>query len=398
MIKVIKLKDMSCLKCILGIFVLMCIGCNSTNKKLAEANKTINEIFFTYQNPIKSGIDAHGLRDCQVIRDGEWWFMTGTSHPHWDRQEKDGNLNKGVALYKSKDLNNWEFVDYIVKAGDHTKWYHRRFWAPEIQKIQGKYYVLFNCRNDALGYVGQFPGYAVANQMEGPYTVATEEKPLTTGNDLTFFEDKDKKVWAFWNQGREFGIGFAQIDLATGKLLTEPKSAIKPSEVDFDYDEKGNLLKVPGYDGRPIPKVKKYHGWDAIGIEGAYVLENNGTYYLFYSSWTRGYEIGYATAKSVEGPWVKNDSNPFYGAQSKQACENNGFEYAGDPNNPFNQVGHNAIFTGPDGRFWLSCHGIIPSENDETPFLVIDPIWFDEQGKVRSEGPTYTVQRVKLNQ
>ncbi len=378
------------------VIVFTTISCKERKEENAlQAYKTQN--YFVYKNPIKSGIDPNGLRDCQVLRDGDWWYMTGTSYPHWSRQEKNGNLNKGVVLYKSKDLNNWEFVKYIVEAGDSSKWYHRRFWAPEIQKIKGKYYALFNCRNDALGYVGQHPGYAVADNIEGPYKIVTEDKPLTNGNDLTFFEDKDGKVWAFWNQGRQFGIGFAQIDLETATFLTKPKTAIKPSKVEYAYDDKGEVLKEPGYDGRLKPKVDKYYDWDSIGIEGAYVIENNGMYYLFYSSWTRGYEIGYATAENIEGPWTKFEDNPFYGAQSQAACKKNGFEYEGDPENPFNQVGHNEIFIGPDGRYWLSCHGIIPGDNDETPFLVIDPIWFDEQGNVRSNGPTYTTQKIKLN-
>lgn len=352
---------------------------------------------FTYQNPISSGIDPKGLRDCQVLRDGDWWYMTGTSYPHWSRQETEGDFNKGVVLYKSKNLTDWEFVKYIVKAGDVDKWYHRRFWAPEIQKIKGKYYALFNCRNDSLGYIGQHPGYAVADQIEGPYAIVTEEKPLTNGNDLTFFEDTDGKVWAFWNQGRNFGIGFAKIDLASGKFLTEPQSAIKPAPVTYDINSEGDTLKVPGYDGRPIPKVAKYHDWDAIGIEGAYVIKENDRYYLFYSSWTRGYEIGYATADKITGPWTKYEGNPFYGAMSKEACAKNGFEWKGDPNTSFNQVGHNEIFIGRDGRYWLSCHGIQKPEDgkQEEPFLVIDPIWFDENGNVKSNGPTYTKQLVE---
>jgi beta-xylosidase len=379
---------------IIGLLVAcLNVACNEIKSQKLPDDKGV----FKYMNPISKGIDTKGLRDCQVFRDGNYWYMTGTSYPHWGRQETNGQLNKGVVLYKSKDLINWEYVNYVVKAGDKSKWYHLRFWAPEIQKIQGKYYALFNCNNEQLGYPGQNPGYAVADQVEGPYKIVTENKPLCQGNDLTFFEDKDGKVWAFWNRGREFGIGFAQIDLATATFLTEPQSAIRPADVDFAYDENGNVLKVPGYDGKPIPKVQKYHAWDAIGIEGAYVIEDNGTYYLFYSSWTRGYEIGYATAKSIQGPWTKNESNPFYGAQSKKTCEKNGFEYTGDPKNPFNQVGHNAIFRGPDGRYWLSCHGIKASKTDEQPFLVIDPIWFDEQGRVKSNGPTYTEQRVKLN-
>lgn len=346
---------------------------------------------FKYQNPISNGIDPNGLRDCQVLRDGDWWYLTGTSFPHWARQETDDNLNKGVVLYKSKDLLNWQFVDYVVKRPEIDKWYHRRFWAPEIQKIGGKYYALFNCRNDSLGFVGQFTGYAVANNIEGPYKVVTEEKPLCEGNDLTFFEDTDGKVWAFWNRGREFGIGFAQIDLQTATFLTEPQTAIQPAKVDYEYDEKGNVVQEPGYDGRPKPKVAKYYDWDAIGIEGAYVIKHEETYYLFYSSWTRGYEIGYATAPKITGPWKKHPGNPFYGAMNKETCEKNGFEWSGDENNPFNQVGHNEIFTGPDGRFWLSCHGI---REDGVPMLVIDPIWFDDKGVIHSSGPTYMPQIV----
>ena len=61
----------------------------------------------------------------------------------------------------------------------------------------------------------------------------------------------------------------------------------------------------------------------------------------------------------------------------------------GDPENPFNQVGHNEIFKGPDGRYWLSCHGI---GEDGIPKLVIDPLEFDMDGNIFSNGPTYTKQ------
>ena len=359
-----------------------------------STEKSNSENAFSYTNPIKSGIDPNGLRDCQVLRDGDWWYMTGTSYPHWPRQEADGNLNKGVVLYRSKNLTDWEFIKYIVERGDSTKWYYRRFWAPEIQKIKGKYYALFNCRNDALGFPGQHTGYAVADHIEGPYSIVTEEKPLSRGNDLTFFKDDDGKVYAFWNRGREFGIGFAELDLETATFLSEPTSAIQPAKVDYEMDEEGKVVMEPNYDKTAMKKkVAKYYDWDAIGIEGAYVIKNEDMYYLFYSSWTRGYEIGYATAASVTGPWTKSPTNPFYGAMSKQACKKNKMVFEGDPDNPFNAVGHNEIFTGPDGRLWLSCHGVTEGQ---PPFLVIDPIGFDEEGNVRSDGPTYTEQVVKL--
>lgn len=375
-----------------GMIVYLFTGIEKTNPDMAK--EIMENPVFTYQNPIRSGIDSKGLRDCQVLRDNNTWYLTGTAFPHWDRQEKDRKLNAGVPLYKSYNLKDWEFVQYIVARPDSTKWYYRRFWAPEIHKINGKYYATFNCSNPSAGYKGQHIGYAVADKIEGPYKVVTEDKPLANGNDLTLFQDEDGKVWAFWNRGREFGIGYAQIDLENGKFLTEPTTAITPGKVKFEYDKNKKLVNEPGYDGRPIPKVKKYYDWDSIGIEGAYVIKENGKYYLFYSSWTRGYEIGYATADKITGPWKKNKDNPFYGAMSKAACKKNGFKWKGDENSPFNQVGHNEIFKGPDGRYWISCHGITNDAPDK-PSLVIDPIWFDKDGNVKSNGPTYTEQEVK---
>mgnify|MGYP001419279565 CR=1 FL=1 len=373
-----------CRLTILSVTVLG-LHCRNSHSQLPEV--------FTYQNPISSGIDSNGLRDCQVFQDGEWWYLTGTSYPHWARQETGGQLNKGVVLYRSKDLLQWEFRKYIVPAGGPSKWYYRRFWAPEVHKIQGKYFATFNCRNDSLGYIGQFAGYAVADHAEGPYTVVTENKPLTEGNDLTLFEDDDGKIWAFWNRGRKFGIRFAQLDLEKAAFLTTPQTAIFPAQVTLDISPAGDTLTVPGYDGRPIPKVKQYHDWDAIGIEGAYVIKEKGKYYLFYSSWTRGYEIGYAVADQITGPWTKYAANPVYGAQNRETCAQNGLPFTGDPESPYNAVGHNEVFRGPDGRLWLSCHGI---QSDGIPKLVIDPIAIDAQGHLQIKGPTFKVQQINL--
>ncbi|MCL3779053.1 hypothetical protein EMN47_01520 [Prolixibacteraceae bacterium JC049] len=350
---------------------------------------------FSYTNPISKGIDEKGLRDCQVLRDGDWWYLTGTAWPHWDGAEKNGNLNNGIPLYKSKDLTSWQFVKYIVERPDSTKWYYRRFWAPEIHKIKGKYYAILNCRNAKQGYDWQHIGYAVADHIEGPYTVVTEDKPLARGNDLTFFEDDDGTVYAFWhtvNSDGSFWMGSAKIDLETGRFLSEPVEAIKTGKVDYETDAKGKVKTVFRY-GRNEKKIKTYYEWDSQGFEGAYVIKRNGTYFLFYSSWTRGYEIGYATAKNIAGPWTKADNNPIYGATSKSLCEKKGFKYDGSEENPFYAVGHNEIFEGPDGRLWLSCHG--QQKGNSTPFLVIDPIDFDENGEIIKKEPSYKTQTIK---
>lgn len=371
-----------------GLFAIVAMNVSSACAQGAEHHH-----IQIYCNPISAGIDTCGIRDCQVFRDGDFWYLTATARPHWARQEIHGLLNKGVPLYKSKDLSHWQFMKYIVQRPDSTAWYYRRFWAPEVHKINNLYYATFNCSNPEHGYMGQWMGYAVSNQVDGPYKVVTKEKPLANGNDLTLFEDEDGRIYAFFNRGRDFGIGFCEINLEKGEFVGTPKSCILPDKVDYAYDDSGALQKVPGYDGRPVPKVKKYYAWDSIGIEGAYVIKRNGIYYLFYSSWTRGYEIGYATAKNIKGPWTKYIGNPIYGAMSKATCKNNGFVWCGDEKSPFNQVGHNEIFTGPDGRLWLSCHGIM-NDKKEIPMLVIDPINFDADGNIQKMDPTYTPQTI----
>lgn len=350
---------------------------------------------FHYQNPISKGLDPLGVRDCQVFRDGGRWYMTATAWPHWPHQEVFGLINPGIVLYSSDDLLSWNFEKVIVPQGSSNKWYHRRFWAPEIHKLNDRYYALFNASNPDKGYPGQHTGYAVSDHLLGPYTVVTEEAPLSQGNDLTCFEDDDGKVWAFWNRGRDFGIGFAQVDLDKGAFLTEPTSAITPAELEYTVDANGRPVTEAAYDGRLRRRIERCFAWDSIGIEGSYVIQREGTYILFYSSWTRGYEIGCATAPAVTGPWTKSPSNPFYGEQSEASCLRNDLPYEGNPDSPFNQVGHNVVFTGPDGNLWLSCHGTL-KEKPEQPMLVIDPLEFGSDGNLVKKPPSYTPQAIEL--
>ena len=53
-----------------------------------------------YQNPISAGIDPAGVRDCQVFRDGDRWYMVATSAPFIK------GPNPGVRLYSSNTLTD----------------------------------------------------------------------------------------------------------------------------------------------------------------------------------------------------------------------------------------------------------------------------------------------------
>lgn len=147
-------------------------------------------------------------------------------------------------------------------------------------------------------------GVAVADQLMGPYEIVTKEKPLTKGNDLTFFQDTDKKVYAYWNESKKI----------TGSEIDLESMTLKKKHYLFTTSE---------------------GAWDQVGIEGAYTIKNDKVFVLFYSSWSRGYEIGYAMSKSPLEPFTKYSGNPIYGAQNQASCERYGLEFTGDPESAF---------------------------------------------------------------
>jgi xylan 1,4-beta-xylosidase len=324
---------------------------------------------FTYQNPNLQ----LPFRDTHIVPDGGRFYAVGTSEPFWS------GANPGVKLYVSDDLREWSFVDLLIDAASlpDDVWYKDRFWAPELRRIGDRYYLTFNCQNNSGSYAEANPshfhavGLAAADRIEGPYTVLTPDRPLIdfASNDGSLFEDDDGKVYLFFNNGWTplHHIFVAEIDLEKAVLLEEPVQLIS---------------QEPGT-------------WDGRGIEGAHVIKHEGVYYLFYSSWTRGYAVGYATATNIRGPWTKYERNPLFGAfreDGQPFIYRNG-EVVADPASPYQTVGHNQVFAGPDGRYWTSFHGY--KAGVESPGMVMDPFWF-EDGVIRTAAPTYTPQTVQV--
>ena len=308
-------------------------------------------------NPISKGIDKGGLRDCYVFRADGRWYLTGTTAPHWG----DGYDNPGVRLYRSDNLTDWEEVGLIVKNPGTGRWYASRFWAPEIACIGGKYYCTFNCRNERDGYqVKQSWGIAVADQVEGPYKVLTDKKPVSAGNDATLFEDEDGRVYAAW----------------CGPSKEHPKDNVMLlAEIDIKTLKLKNVHEI--FKGTPGDLNKE--GWDGCGVEGPAIFKRGDTYYMTYSSWQRGYEVGVVTTTDINGTWTKAADNPVFGAQNKSRWKD-------ATETEWTDLGHNTVFTGPDGMLWMSCHGQ-KRDSGLPPMPVLHPLKFDAQGQLQHFTP-----------
>ncbi|MEO7213839.1 family 43 glycosylhydrolase [Mucilaginibacter sp.] len=331
---------------------------------------------FTYTNPIISDTSM-SMRDHCILKVGNKWYCTGTSLPVWTGQ------NPGVRLLVSDDLIHWKQESWII---DSRKLpadcpYNGRFWAPEIHFIKNKYWLTVNSgkvtTDDPKGMKTHSVWLFKADDIKGPYTLVNG--PLTSryNNDATLFEDEDGQTYLYCSGN---GLFQAKIDLPTGKIVGEVQQFRSARDAEN-------------------PK------WMWGGIEGPFVLKRDGIYYMFFSTWTRGYEVGLLRSKTPLGPWELASPEPIFGTR-KSNYRGSSAQVAApfdDSYDPYAETGHNALFEGPDGKLWSSCHytfynGMTFKASDETyapkPQLGIEPVFF-RNGIFTIAGPTWTQQVIK---
>lgn len=304
------------------------------------------------QNPVGTDV-IKNIRDPFILLEGETYYLTGSIPPYWDGR------SEGVRLWKSPDLLNWEEAGFLLHrsvAGENA-WFRDYWWAPEIHKKDGRFYLTVNCRNADLG-VGQNPLVAVSDSIDGEYRLLNAAEPFFTpekwergevavpdGNDANLFTDDDGRTYLAVCS--EIGVVLYEIDLAAARLVGEP------------------TLVVPPSDG----------GWDTKN-EGQFIMKRGGRYYCFYSSFTRSYEVGVAYADDVRGPWVKDDRNPLITPERVPGLLHSG---------------HNSVFRDKAGQDWTAYHITLEGAPD-VHYLALDRIGFDEGGRVVTAAPTLGAQ------
>jgi xylan 1,4-beta-xylosidase len=353
-------------------------GTTSTENKTVTASKV-----FKYTNPITRD-SVLSMRDYMIVKSEGKWYATGTSNPVWT------GPNPGVKLLVSDDLIHWKFHSYIIDAAKLPKDcpYNGRFWAPEIHLIQNKYYLTINSgkvtKEDPKGMSTHSIWLFSSDKITGPYKLVNG--PLTSqyNNDSTLFEDDNGETYLYCSGN---GIFQAKIDLKSGKLTTTLEKFLDK--------------KQPGY-----PQ------WMIGGIEGPYVIKKEGTYFMFFSTWTRGYEVGLLKSKSPLGPWELVSTEPIFGTRKKgyrpELAVSGGYDHLQftDTQDPYQETGHNALFEGPDGNLWTSCHYFMDEKRpypysqsfeswEKFPQMGIEPVQY-ANGRFYINPPTWTEQIIKL--
>lgn len=261
------------------------------------------------------------LRDPMIVFEEGRYYMVATSPPFWK------GANPGVMLWSSADLAGWKreglLVDAAALPADSPC--KDRFWAPELFGYGGKWYLTFSARNESQGAsFGMF--LAVADRITGPYTLF--QRPFVTGDyiDAHLQQDTNGKIYIFYSNKDIF---LQEFDLETAAVRGERQ-----------------LLLAHG----------REEDWDAVGIEGPFVVRRDGRYILWYSSWTRSYEMGWAMADSLTGPYRKWRANPVISGYGS----------------PIDYAGHNCAFRLPDGRDAIAYHGVAEGTGERLCIQAVD--------------------------
>jgi xylan 1,4-beta-xylosidase len=261
------------------------------------------------------------------------YYLTGTTEGQ-----------NSIRLWKSKDLKNWEKLDFEWRYGG-SPW-HKPYkdhgcplWAPEVHYKKGTFWLTYSMPT----YTGEFKDSgsgllkSTTGKPEGPYADVSPNERLGDEIDASLFEDVDGTLYFVWHCGK---IRKLKPDLSGP---AEPVRKLHLSVSDPDPSHHSTLcLKIHGA-----------NSFDHIGYEGVFLFRIGDTYMLSAADHYDGkYTAWLATSKNIYGP---------YSAR-----------YPAIPNG-----GHNMYFKDTEGQWWAT---IFNGPVTEKPAIV--PLNIEANGQI----------------
>jgi len=242
----------------------------------------------------------------------------------------------GIEVYASDDLLAWRgpvgAKNGLALHKDDV-WGNRWFWAPEVYYVNNLFYMYFSADEHIC--------VATAASPLGPFTQEVK-KPMIENEkciDNSLFIDDDGKPYLFFDRFND-GLNIWVAELEADLITIRPGTMHKCINVSQPWEEI----------------------WPRVN-EGAFVVKRNGTYYMTYSAnsyESQFYGIGFATATSINGPWVKYEQNPIFQK----------------PGNLVG-VGHSAMFTDKEGNLRKVFHAHNSPEKIHPRNMYITTVTFE---------------------
>jgi beta-xylosidase len=243
-------------------------------KKICSCFVALLVIFFNTNalaqvKPAQNPIIFADVPDMSMIRVGDSYFMSSTTM----------HMSPGVPIMKSKDLINWEIVNYAynvldtadaltLKNGKNA--YGRGSWASCIRYNKGTFYVSTFSSTTGKTYI-----WSTNDIEKGPWKEVSFSPSF---HDHTLVFDDDGRIYLIYGN----------------KKLTL---------VELNADLSG--VKPGGTNQVIIENSSAPSGNDSGLGEGSQLFKVNGKYYLFNITWPRGgmRTVVIHRADRITGPW-----------------------------------------------------------------------------------------------
>lgn len=266
------------------------------------------------------------IRDPFIYTDFEnkCYYMYGTT----DLLENTVEARNTFSVYRTVDLENFEEPKVIFDGNKYGFWADKDFWAPELHKFNGKYYLFGSCKADNKHRATHI---FVCDTPDGEFVPLTET-PITPSDweclDGTFWVENGKPYIVFSHEWTQIGDG----EIWAMELSNDLKKAAGEPFMLFRASDNPNVSELTGHSS-------------AYVTDGPFLYSEDGKLKMMWSSFYNGrYLVLDAWSESLRGEW--------------QHCESR-FGFDG---------GHAMIFETLDGNRMISLHSPNTVNNERAVF------------------------------
>ena len=270
------------------------------------------------------------IRDPFILTDHEngCYYMYGTT------ALESGSLRAGCtfSVYKSYDLEEFEGPKIIFDGGKAGFWADRDFWAPEVHKWGGRYYLFGSCKAEGKCRATQI---LVCDTPDGEY-LPISDKPITPKEweclDGTLYVEDGTPYIVFCHEWVQIGDG----EIWAMELSPDLAHAAGEPFILFRASDNPNVSELEQGSGNYV-------------TDGPFLYREGGRLRMIWSSFYKGrYLVLDAESDSIRGKWVHRGSR---------------FDFDG---------GHAMIFTTLEGKRMIALHAPNKPGLERAAFYVVD--------------------------
>jgi alpha-N-arabinofuranosidase len=256
----------------------------------------------SFDNPILPGVHP----DPTICRAGAGYYLATSTFEYFP----------GVPIYHSKDLVSWRLVGHALSRASQLPLgaapSSQGIFAPTLRHHDGTFYLVTT--NMSAG--GSF--YVTARDPAGPWSEPVWLNEPVSMDPSLLFDDDGKVYYTRHGGGRHGGVYQAEIDVARGRLLGEPREI--------------------------------WRGTGDIWPEGPHLYKVHDHYYLLISEGgtSYGHMLTVARSRSPWGPFEPCPHNPI-------------FTHRDRPDEPIQATGHADLVQTLEGHWFAVMLGIRPA-------------------------------------